>query len=266
MSMFRRFQAKPWPATAVFAGAVAVALLFVPISYQKTVGQDATLTLAAPGLDPNQVQRIASEFQTALHATDLSVTQAADGGAVLTARVPSRSASPVARVAEAFAEGLTGRGIPSTAQVTPRLERVLGSVYAYARDNIINIQVTSDGKTAEQIAAEIRDQLEAAGVENPSVEYRQEGDQTSLLIEMEKTCAPGEDSAACCPQVSVTVDGREPGGDGTSGEGAQVRVRRTAEMTDEEVIADVERQLREQGVDAEVTMEEGRIAIHRRNP
>jgi len=266
MSIFNRFQARPWPATAVAAVVLAAILLFVPISYQKTVAHDATLTLAVPGLDLDQVKKIAAEFKTALHVDGVSITQEAGSGAVLIARVSSRSASPVARVAQAFAEGLSGRGIPATAQVTPRVERVLGSVYAYALDNIINIQVTSDGKTTEQIAAEIRDKLEAAGVENPMVEYRQEGDQTSLMIQMEKSCAPGEDSAACCPQVNVTVDGLEPGGDGTSGEGAQIRVPRTAEMTDEEVIAEVERQLREQGVEAEVTMEEGRIVVHRRNP
>jgi hypothetical protein len=266
MNMFRRYQARPWPATAVVAVILAAALLFVPVSYQKTVGQDATLTLAAPGMDLGQVKKIASEFKTALHAADLSVTQEAGRGPVLTARVPSRSTLPVARVAEAFAEGLTSRGIPSTVRVTPRVERVLGNVYAYARDNVINIQVTSDGKTPEQIAQEVQDQLQAAGIENPSVEYKKEGDRTALLITMGKPAAVGGDTTSCCPRLNITVDGRELGDDGTGQKRVEIRVRRTAGMTDEEVVADIQRQLREQGVDADVTMEDGQPVIHPRNP
>ena len=266
MSMFRRFQARPWPATAVFAGAVAVALLFVPISYQKTVGQDATLTLAAPGLDPSQVQKIASEFQTALHATDLSVTQAADGGAVLTARVPSRSGTTVALAAQAFAADLTGRGFASTSRVTPRVELALGSAYAYAWDNVVNIQVTSAGKTPAEIEAEIRDQLEAAGIDAPMVRYAKEGDKSSFTMMMKKTSADCGDSAMCCPDVHVLIDGLEPGDDGTGQPKCVIRIHRTAEMTDAEMVAEIERQLQEQGVDAEVTMEDGMPVITSRNP
>jgi hypothetical protein len=264
--MFHRFQARPWPAATVIAALLAAILFFVPVSYQKTVGQDATLTLAAPGLDRDQVKKIASEFKTALHAAGLSVTEEAGSGPVLTARVPRRSATSVTRVAQAFAADLTRRGIASTARVTPRVERALGSVCAYALDNIINIRVTSDGKTPEQIAAEIRDQLEAAGIENPTVEYGKEGDRTSLMITMQRPATGCDSGAVCCPKVNVTVDGREPGDDGTEGPRAEIRVRRTAGMTDEDVIADVERQLREQGVDAEVTMEDGQLAIHPRTP
>jgi hypothetical protein len=266
MSMFRRFQARPWPATAIFAAVVAVALLFVPISYQKTVGQDVALTLAVPELDPSQVQTIASEFQTALHATELSIDQHADGGLVLTARVPNRSGTTVALAAQAFAAGLTGRGFPSTAQVTPRVELALGSAYAYAWDNVVNIQVTSDGKTPAQIEAEIRDQLEAAGIEAPMVKYAKEGDRTSVAMMMSKTPAECEGAAECCPQVNISIDGREPGDDGSGQRKCEILIRRTAETTDADVIADIEQQLREQGIDAAVTMEDGMPVICPRNP
>ncbi len=266
MNMFRSFQARPWPATAVFAGAVAIALLFVPISYQKTVGQDATLTLAVPGLDPSQVQKVASEFQTALHATDLSIDQDADGSSVLTARVPSRSGTTVALAAQAFAAGLTERGFPSRAKVTPRVELALGSAYAYAWDNVVNIQVTSAGKTPAQIEAEIRDQLEAAGIEAPWVQYKKEGDHASVLMTMKKTAGGCLDSTACCPEVNIAIDGREPGDDGSGGPRCRIRVNRTVDTTDADVIADIERQLHEQGIDADVTMEDGMPVIHPRNP
>jgi hypothetical protein len=266
MSMFRRFQARPWPATAIFAAVVAVALLFVPISYQKTVGQDVALTLAVPELDPSQVQTIASEFQTALHATELSIDQHADGGLVLTARVPNRSGTTVALAAQAFAAGLTGRGFPSTAQVTPRVELALGSAYAYAWDNVVNIQVTSDGKTPAQIEAEIRDQLEAAGIEAPMVKYAKEGDRTSVAMMMSKTPAECEGAAECCPQVNISIEGREPGDDGSGQRKCEILIRRTAETTDADVIADIEQQLREQGIDAAVTMEDGMPVICPRNP
>ena len=45
-----------------------------------------------------------------------------------------------------------------------------------------------------------------------------------------------------------------------------VRVHRTEGMTDADVIAEAQRQLREQGVDADVTIENGKIQIHRRTP
>ncbi len=261
MKLFRGFQARPWPATAVVAGILVVVSLFVPVSYQKTVGQDVTLTLARPGLDVGQLQKIASELKAALHAENFSFNQEASG-AVVTVQVPGRSALQVSRVAQAFAQGLTGRGIATTAQVTPRIKRVLGNVYAYAMDNIINIHVDSDGKTPAQVEAEIRGQLEAAGIENPSVEYRKEGGQTTLLIGMEKSAMSGD--SASCPQVNVTVDGQEPC---TPGEKrAEIRVKRTPGMSDQDMISEVQRQLREQGVDAEVTINNGRVEVHRRNP
>jgi hypothetical protein len=265
MNMFRRFQARPWPATAAFAAVVAVALLFVPISYQKTVGQDVALTLAVPGLDPNQVQTIATEFQTALHATEVAIAQGTDGGPVLTARVPSRSGTTVALAAQAFAAGLTDRGLPSRAQVTPRVELALGSAYAYAWDNVVNIQVTSDGKTPAEIEAEIRDQLEAAGIDAAWVKYEKEGDRASVTMMMNKTGAC-EGSEGCCPDVNIAIDGREPGDDGSGGPRCKIRVNRTVDTTDADVIADIERQLHEQGIDADVTMENGMPVIHPRNP
>lgn len=266
MSMFRRFQARPWPATAVFAAVVAVALLFVPISYQKTVGQDATLTLAAAGLDASQVQKIASEFQAAVHATEISIERDAAGGAVLTARVSSRSGTAVATVAQAFAAGLTDRGLSSQAQVSPRVELALGTAYAYAWDNIVNIEVTSDGKTPAEIEGEIRDQLEAAGIDAAWVKYEKEGDRASVTMMMNKTASGCENADGCCPDVTVKIDGREPGDDGSGGPRCKIRVCRTAETTDADVIADIQRQLQEQGIDADVTMENGMPVVHPRNP
>jgi hypothetical protein len=259
MSSFRFLRTRPWPATALAAAAIAAALLLIPVSYQKTVGHDVTLTVAAPGLDVGQIQKIAAEFKTALHAASLSVRQEDGGGPVLTARVPGRSDAALRRVADAFSRELTARGIAASARITPRTERVLGNVYAFARDNIIEIRVSSEGKTPEQVEADIRSQLEAAGIENPTVEYRREGNQTTLKVEMTRTAADGADTT--CPEVRVSVDGHEPG---PNDHRCEVRVRRTPGMTDADVIADVQNQLQAQGIDAEVTMENGKIQIHRR--
>jgi hypothetical protein len=260
MSSFRFLRSRPWPATALAAAAIAAALLLIPVSYQKTVGHDVTLTLAAPGLDTGQIQKIASELRSALRAATLSVRQEEGSGPVLTARVSGRSGTAVARVAEAFAHELTTRGIAASARITPRTERVLGNVYAFARDNIIEIRVSSEGKTPEQVEAEIKDQLEAAGIENPTVEYSRDGNQQTLKVQVTKTAADGEDTTST-PEFHISVDGHEPG---PNDKRCDVRVRRTPGMTDEEVIADVQRQLQAQGVDADVTFENGKIQIHRR--
>ena len=50
-----------------------------------------------------------------------------------------------------------------TAEVEPVTERVTGNVYAMAANEIVEIRIDSEGLTDEEIEAEIRAQIEAAG-------------------------------------------------------------------------------------------------------
>jgi len=264
MNTVRRVQSRPWTLSAIVAAALAVILLVIPISYQKTVGHDVALTINSPNLDAGQLQTIASQLKNALQAGNVSITQGNGGAPVLTARVSGRSRLPVERVAAAFAAGLSSKGIPAQARVSPRIERVLGSLYAYARDNIIDIHVTSKGKTPEQIQNEIVSQLEAAGVQDPKVEYKREGNKATLTVQMDKGSSGTPPVAANCPQLNLTVDDQPPGGGDGQHKRVEVKVNRTPGMTDAQVKDEVQRQLKAQGVDADVSVENGKIQINPR--
>jgi hypothetical protein len=265
VKIFQQIQTRPWAATLTVAVVLALILLVIPVSYQKTVGHDVVLKVQGAGLSGAQIDRIASEFRSALRAENIMMNEQSGGPLTFTARVPRSSRAQVDRISQAFVHGLAGHGISATAEATPRVERVLGNLYAYARDNLITVNVSTAGKTDAQIEADIKSQLEAAGLESPEVEYRKQGDQTTLKLMIRKT-AGAVDSSSCCPEVTVTLDGHEPGEGQGDGKNAQIRVKRTSEMTDEQVIAQIKQQLRDQGVDADVTMENGQIQVHRKTP
>ncbi len=264
MTMFRKTRTRRGLLTAAATAVVAVALLFIPVSYQKTVGRDVALTLSGPALDASQLQKIAREFKASLGAESVALRMEDGASSVLTAKVSGPSGARADRVARAFARNLVERGFAADVRTTRRVERVLGSLYALAMNNIIEIRVSSDGKSEAQVADEIRGQLEAAGIEHPVVDYKREGDRTTLLIEAQKTAGAGEDTTLCNTDIRVSVDGREPSPGQI--ERSTVKVRRTPDMTDEQVIEEVQRQLREQGREADVSIENGRIVIRPRTP
>lgn len=144
------------------------------------------------------------------------------------------------------------------------VERLPGSLFAYAVDRIIEVRVNREGKSPDQVAAEIRSQLEAAGIENPTVEYSESNGETTLRVQMQAMCEEGE--TVECPDVRIQVDG-QPEGDGDRREERHViKVNRTEGMTDDEIIAEVRRQMREQGMEGDVTIENGQIRITPREP
>ena len=72
MTTVRKFRTRPVWVTAGAVAAIAVALLFVPISYQHTVGQNVTLIL--PGdLEPAMVKEIASAAGGAKDVTEAEI-------------------------------------------------------------------------------------------------------------------------------------------------------------------------------------------------
>jgi hypothetical protein len=258
MKTLWKMKSRPWLTTLGGAAAVALALLVVPISYQRTVGQDVTIEITSPETAVQQISLIAQELKSALHAPEVMVTQQAGSARqiVLNAFVPLRGRESTLKLARAFARGLFSRGIPATAEVRPRIETVSGSVYAMAQ-NVIEIRVDREGKTAEQLEREIMGQLEAAGIHDTSVNVTTDGNKTQIQVMTE--CVP--ESCADHPQVNVELNPPPPDG----GHRAEVRVRRTPEMTDADVIAEIQRQLREQGQDADVSIVDGEIQIRPRN-
>ena len=194
---------RPVAATAISVAIVAIALLVIPISYVRTVGYQATLSL--PSVNLVQGQGIAGEFAKLLNTKDYNCNLDAVNGATIMARVPVRSPRVVKGLAMGYAQRLALRGIAARSQVVPVTQRFSGNAYAAAANRLYQIHVNSDGKTNEQITEELSAQFEAAGL--PGAVVRVTGDGSQLRMEMQWQAPPG-DSSGGEKQFEVTVDGK----------------------------------------------------------
>ncbi len=258
MNSFRWMKARPWPASLAVAAVVAVALIFIPVSFQKTVGFEVTIGLGKANLAPEQIKSLAGELRGVLGAERIAVTMENEGAA-LTAQVPRGSLASVQRTSEAFADALNRRGFAASSSVSPKVERVVRNLYAYAVDNIIEIRIDREGKSAEQIAEEIRAQLEAAGLRNPSVEYSEQDGRTELRVNVERELEGDESMTEPPTDIRIKIDGVDT--EDPQEQKHVIRVRREPGMTDEQVLEDVRRQMREQGMEGDAVIENGRVKI-----
>lgn len=249
-------KAHPWLAATAAVMVVAVILGVVPVTYTVTTGQDVTLQLAAPAPQGDALRKVAAGLRAALRADGVRVGLDDDGSgpaARLTAAVPSRNAAEVRHAADAFARALTERGIPASASVQARSERVSTNVYAYARSRAVELRITSSGRTPAEIEADIRAQLAAAGLENPQVQVTREGDETKVQIQTGGSAADGEQ------KFDLKLIGRDD--QPLDASLNRFEVERKPGMTDADVKAEIERQMREAGVDGKVTVEDGKVNI-----
>jgi len=277
--------------TAAAAATVALALLLIPVSYNKTTGQDVALTFSAPGLQPDDVTTLAGKFKDALEGNAVQVkAEASDQGIAYTLQgfVPRSSHRDANAVATAFADVLKSKGYEATASVTPRVERVSGSVYAMAMNQVIRI--STDGKTASQLEAEIRDQFVAAGIPNPEVSVTDsDGKREIKVIAHAENHDPSQPTPEIAePTIVLTKDGQDIQDadrcevrmhkvkDDTGalkltidvnykGSSSQAVVEHVDQMSDAQIASAIESQLRAAGLDLEVTMTDGKIDIKPRN-
>lgn len=265
MNALHNARMRPWLATALGTAAVALVLLFVPVSYDRLIGSELTLRLGSAEVAPSALREIASELRTRLGAQQIRVDADAQNGTTLTAQIPDASWRRVGRLAIDYARGLAGRGIQASPRVRPRFEQAHGNVYA-AIGSLVEVRVRTEGKSDQEIAAEIQGQLSAAGLVDATVDVNRQDGRTEIRVEAQKT-ATGEESdadGAGCPEFRITLDGQEPGAPEIQTEKCEVRVQRTEGMSDQQVIDDVKQQLQEQGVsDAEVYYEDGKLRITR---
>ena len=226
MAAIRFFWLRPLLSTVT---AVALGLFIVfglPIPFEKTVGHDVALTVSGGALGAESAQAIAKEMKTLL-AADRVVVQAdaADGGALafrFVASLQERSGAKVRKAADALAASVKASGYQATADVTARTERVSGTVYAFASDRVIRI--STDGKTAAQLEAEIRDRLAAAGLSDVQVSVQDEGDNQKIGIEMNRESQGGQPPAEEMPEIVLTKNGQDLDGVGTGQ--CQIRVKK----------------------------------------
>lgn len=283
---------RPWIPTGLAGAIVAVALLVVPLSYERTTGHTVRLALSGGAIDAGRAEAIARQMQRLLHAGGVSLRiDRVDGTATYTlaATVPNAAGVNVTATATAFCAELGRIGYRAAAIVAPVKERVSGSVYAYARDRVIAVSI--DGKSAAQLETEIRQALTDAGVPSPKVSVsRSDVDgkhEIDFTVDALKTGAhPNEHGAQEAPEVLPKLvlehDGAAIGGDGFSvreelrrnadgttlvlhiqdgAKTADVSIPHSDAMGDVELDARVRSQLRAAGIAAKVTVTNGRVQI-----
>jgi hypothetical protein len=205
----------------VFAAAILAAVLLCPVPFSRTGGYD----LIVRGAD----------------------------GRTATVRVATRDVHQ----AERRAAALRRHGAEVT--IEPHVERVWGSVYAMAQEKLFAIDVELDGKTDEQVEAEIRDQLAQAGWTPTAVEVRREPDGTRADVSA---------SDGSGRQIRLVRKGGDDGGR-LRMEEPELDTARDPGMTDDQLRDKIVRQLQARGLDADVTVEGDRVlvrATHRPAP
>jgi hypothetical protein len=196
---------RPALATALGVVLVAAALLMIPISYERTVGYDVTLTLAGNGVPEAQVPEIARNFKETLGASGTSLNATMENGR-LTYVLNASASHDVRSNAEAFAKELKARGYDATVAATPRRETVSTNVYAYAMSRVI--EISTDGKSASQLESEIRARLTAAGVTGAEVSVTDVG-ANGREVKIEARNLKHEAGAAPeVPELVLTKDGK----------------------------------------------------------
>jgi hypothetical protein len=237
--------------TGLCAAAAGAALLVMPVSYERTVGHEVKLTVSGQG--EAGARALARQARAALQAEAVRVSVAGDQ-TTLALRVPARSRAEVERRAGVVVREAQARGVQVAVSISPRREQVQGRVYAMALDKVIEVRVDMTGKTQEQIEAEIRAQLQAGGINDPSVAVSRTGDQTRVEIGAEVDGPEGT--------RHMRIVRQQQGGE----QQLELRIgdldtRREPGMTDDQLREKIERQLRERGLEPDVKVTGDRIEV-----
>jgi type IV pilus biogenesis protein CpaD/CtpE len=285
MALLQSIRTRPAVAAA-FAGALAVLVaMVVPVSYERVVGQDVALTVAGQNLGSAEIAGVAQGLKQALSASSVMVEATPGGGPfVLHATLPRRSGGDVRRATGVFANELASRGYAASVQVTPRREKVRYPAVAYAFDQIINISV--DGKSAAALEAEIRDRLSQAGVPDAQVSVTDRPDggrEVKMTVERQAVNDGTQPPPEPMPQIVLSKNGTPmTGGEGiavkvkklktnssttlivevnSNGKTATVEVPNSDTMSDAAIADRISTQLHQAGIDARVTVTNGKVSI-----
>ena len=274
---------RPWLVTAAFVVLVSSALLLVPLSYDRTIGQDVALSVAGLA-DSSQARVVADELRSILAAREVATSPASGAAGTsfrFTTYVPARAGLDVEACARMLARELERRGYQASAVVTPRRERVSGSVYAYAREHVIRIQ--GAGRTTAEIEAAIRQRLSEEGLTNTRVSVT--NDEGMRRIQVERNGPEGPATPGSGERLGIELDGASGlAGSGTGievqrlqteHEGTTVRVDVTLHgrqvsidvphaetMSDVSLAGEIQSRLKRAGIGANVSVSQGTIQIH----
>jgi hypothetical protein len=286
MALLHSIRTRP-KVTATVLGALAILVAsVVPVSYQRVTGQDVALTLAGKEIGAQDLRTVAQDLKSLLGSGAVMVDASAEAGSsqyVLRTTSTKRAGAEVQVAAGEFARGLAAKGYSASVAVTPHRERVRYPAVAYAFEQIIRIRV--DGKSAAALEAEIRDKLAQAGVPDAQVSVTDHpggGRDIRLNVERQHVGDAGVASEPM-PQVVLEKNGSPlQGGEGfavkfqkkkingattlavevtANGKSAKIEVPNSDTMSDAAITDAVSSQLRQAGIDARVTVTNGKIEI-----
>ena len=164
---------------------------------------------------------------------------------------------PAKNAAQAERRAAELRTHGATVTVAARTERVWGSVYAMAKEKLLDVHVDLDGKTDAQVADDIRSQLAAGGWTADDVQVQRSADGSSVEIDAQDGAgrqmkvvrkASGGNEKHLDFQVGGLDDEREPG------------------MTDAQLRDKILKQLKARGLDGDVTVEGNSIEVRAKRP
>ncbi len=256
MNAFTRIGRRPWFAGSLLTAAIAVLVLLVPFSYDRTVGQEVNLTVASPELTQEGIGRIANELAGSLGANDLTIRNAAGVNSfVVTARVDDRTSGKAMRTTMAFARALESEGYRAEASVEPIVERVSSNVYAAGFDRVCSISIDAVGRSDSEVEDDIRNQLISSGCfDNPEVRFTRSGDTSTITIQDENCDVDGGVGGFKC---ELKIEGDTP-----NGLEHEMLMIEAEGKTDAELEASIREQLEAKGIyDADISVSDGKVKV-----
>jgi hypothetical protein len=238
------------------ASALPIALGFAPFSYPTLAGHDVALAVRGP-LPPPSVEEVARGFRAGIAGEGMRVEH--DGGwTTFRTRVRDRSSRGAQRAAEVFAGVLRGRGVETEVSVSPWTAPARGTVYAFASDRVERLLVGVRGRTAAEIETEIAARLAAIGFRETRVSVEHGDGLTGVSIR-----ATGPDGR----ELETEVRRELAGARAEDAPPIEIDLTEFSDLDDlpvEQRREAIERRLRERGIDATVTIEDGelRIEVH----
>lgn len=287
-ALMKLFRDHPFMAPAVMTLAVLFLVMFLPVSFNRTVGQDVSLKLSGAALDEARVKALATELKSQLGAENVEVHAEATQGAPsfeFRAFVASKSDEQARWVLDAFHRAFTEQGLQVATSLSPRVERVSGTVAAYAADRVIRIN--TQGKTAAQIESEIHSALADAGLSDVqvSVTDRPEGGREVRIEAQREATEPGQEIEE--PQLVLEGEGQEADAQTlrvkvkhlkddaglftlvvdvqSQDHSATVTIPNADSMNDSAIASEIKSQLFSAGIDADVEVSSGKIDIRPRH-
>ncbi len=257
MNQNRGWAFRPTWGIATGIAAVAFVLLFVPVSFDRPIGQQLRFTIEGAQLAAHDVQGLLAVLHKQCGDGPVSVDQGTMTS--LETKLRGKSRAEVETVAAALQKELAAKGLTARYEIAPWTERVSSNVYAYAAAQFRELNVSTAGRSEAEVESDIRSQLESMGFQNPNVSFSRTDNGSEMRVEAED--AEGNKIVA---EARHEVEGNHPAGEPDF----NIMMLDPAELkgkSDAEIKAIVEQHLAERGIkDAQVTVEDGKVRVEAR--